>query len=98
MSKRNTRNVSFPCNKRRFRDKKEALYSVRHIEFVSAEDHERPFRTYYCRECKGYHVTSKPRLAPDTHRDVRRSPGWKTSRPEPPATLRELAIERPDPR
>lgn len=60
MSKRTTRNVSFPCNKRRFRDKKEAVASLHFIDRISPEDHHRPVRAYCCPKCKGWHLTSRP--------------------------------------
>lgn len=44
--------------KRRFRDRQEALRSVRHAAFVSTRE-KVPTRAYECPNCNGWHVTSK---------------------------------------
>lgn len=44
--------------KTRFRDQKEAIDSIRHLEHKSSRE-EIPIRTYKCPKCHGWHVTSK---------------------------------------
>lgn len=58
------------CGKVRFRDKKEAIQALHHIQLVSRYQRlvsgttkRQECRTYSCEICNGYHLTSQPDLA-----------------------------------
>lgn len=47
----------FP-NKRRFRDKAEAVAALHRL--AKSDRNKVPDRAYFCSNCNGYHLTSKP--------------------------------------
>lgn len=49
------------CNgKRRYRDRSEALNTLHRVQSRSARD-VLPERPYWCADCRGWHLTSKPK-------------------------------------
>lgn len=57
------------CNKKRFKDKKQAIRALHLIANKEDKRDHKPVRAYKCKGCKGYHLSSiliwYPHLAKD---------------------------------